>query len=267
MAKRRSGTGWLIGIVVLLAILWVGYWAAANYAATVAVARANARGLQCATLQTAGFPLQVDIDCTKAAFARDGATADIGGIAARVPLYLPGKVNARLQSPLTVNLPGKDLALTATWTAGSAGAGAWIDGLNAADAAFTTLKLESTGSLPVKSVAADSASGAVTPAGGGSYNLAASLHRLALTGADGTAYPTLDLDANATAQNVGALGTDPQRALLAWLRGTPKVNIKRLRIAANDAIISLSGDLSLSKDGLPNGNRCSATTASTRWRT
>jgi hypothetical protein len=252
--RRRSGAGWLIGIVVLLAVLWVGYWAAANYAAGMAIARANARGLQCQTLDTGGFPLQVDVRCDQAAYAQNGTTAAIGGFLAHAPLFEPGTVSARLESPLTLNLPGRNLALTATWTAGSAGGGAWIDGVNAANAAFTTLKVESTGNAPVASLAADSASGALTPASVGAYDVATSLHRLTLTRSDGTAYPTLDLDATATAENVGPLGTDPARALLNWLRGTPKIDIKRFRVAANDAIISASGNLSLSKAGLLNGN-------------
>jgi hypothetical protein len=254
MAKRRNAIGWLIGIVVLLAILWVGYWAAANFAAGKAIARISARGMNCQTLDTGGFPLRIDIRCDRAAYANNGSTAALGGFLARAPLFMPGKVDARLESPFTINLPGRNLALTATWTAGSAGGGAWIDGINAADAAFTALKIESSSGLPVVSVAADSASGALKPAGGGSYDVATSLHRLALTKADGTAYPTLDLDTMATAVNVGALGTDPSAAFLAWLRGTPKVDIKRFRIASEGAIISATGNLSLSKEGLLNGN-------------
>jgi hypothetical protein len=254
MAKRRSGIGWLVGIVVLLAVLWVGYWAAANYAAGIAIARANARGLNCQTLDTGGFPLQLDVRCDQGAFSREGATVALGGFLAHAPLFTPGKVNARLESPLTLSLPGRNLSLTASWTAGSAGGGAWFDGMNAADAAFTTLKIESGSGLPVTSVAADSASGALTPAGGGSYDLATSLHRLSVTKADGATYPMLDLDATGTAESVGPLGSNPSQAFLTWLRGTPRVDIKRFRIAANDAIISATGNLSLSKDGLLNGN-------------
>jgi hypothetical protein len=254
MAKRRGGIGWLIGIVVLIAVLWVGYWAAANFAAGMAIARANARGLACQTLDIGGFPLQIDIRCDQAAYSGTGANAAIGGFLAHAPLFTPGKVNARLESPLTLNLPGRNLALTATWTVGSAGGGAWFGGINAADAAFTTLKVESPTGLPVAAIAADSASGALTPAGGGSYDIATSLHRLTLTKTDGTAFPTFDLDAQVTADNVGPLGTDPSAAFLAWLRDAPKADIKRLRIAANDAIISASGNLSLSKDGFLNGN-------------
>jgi hypothetical protein len=254
MAERRGRSGWLIGLIVILGLLWVGYWYGARYAAENAIARAATRGVGCGTVDLAGFPLQLDIRCGRGAYAGNGATAAIGGFLAHAPLYTPGRVDARLEAPLTVNIPAHNVALTAIWTAGSAGGGAWIDGVNAASAAFTALKIENTGALPLASASADSASGAVTPASGGSYDLATSVHRLSLTKPDGAAYPTLDLDMTATARNVGPLGTDPARALLTWLRGTPALDVQRLRVAANDAIISASGTLSLSKNGLLNGN-------------
>jgi hypothetical protein len=254
MAERRRGwSGWIVGIVILLALAWVGYWYAARYAADAAIARAAARGIGCGEVALSGFPFQLDVRCARGAYAANGSTAGLGGFLARAPLYAPGAINARLESPLMVNLPERNIALTATWTTGSANAGAWLDGINSAGAAFTTLRIENSGNLPVASLAADSASGALTPAPSGSYDLATSLHRLSLTRSNGAPYPTLDLDAAATAEGVGALGTDPSQAFLTWLRGAPKLDIKRLRIAAKEAIIAASGDLSLSRDGLLNG--------------
>lgn len=254
MAERRGRSGWLIGLIVILGLLWVGYWYGAHYAAETAIARVAARGAGCGAVDVAGFPLQLDIRCDRGAYANNGTTAAIGGFQAHAPLFQPGKVDARLEAPLTVNIPGRNIALTANWTSGSASGGAWIDGVNAASAAFTTLKIENTGTLPLSSASADSASGAITPAGGGSYDLATSIRKLSLTRQDSTAYPTLDLDLAATARDVGPLGTDPARALLTWLRGTPDVEVRNLRIAAADAIVSASGTLSLSQDGLLNGN-------------
>jgi hypothetical protein len=237
MAERRRGwSGWIVGIVILLALAWVGYWYAARYAADTAIARAAARGIGCGEVALSGFPFQLDVRCARGAYAANGSTAGLGGFLARAPLYAPGAINARLESPLMVNLPERNIALTATWTTGSANAGAWLDGINSAGAAFTTLRI-----------------GALTPAPSGSYDLATSLHRLSLTRSNGAPYPTLDLDAAATAEGVGALGTDPSQAFLTWLRGAPKLDIKRLRIAAKEAIIAASGDLSLSRDGLLNG--------------
>ncbi|HVY21704.1 MAG TPA: DUF2125 domain-containing protein [Bauldia sp.] len=255
MAGRRGrGTGWIVGILIILALAWVGYWYAARYAADTAIAKAAARGIGCGDVAVGGFPFQLDVRCDHGAYAANGSTAGIGGFLAHAPLYTPGAINARLESPLTINLPQRNIALTATWTAGSANGGAWTDGVNAASAAFTTLKIENSGNLPLATASADSASGALSPAGGGSYNLATSVHRLSLARQDGGAYPTLDLDLSAIARDVGALGTDPAKAFLAWLRNAPKVDINKLRVAANDAIISASGALSLSKDGLLNGN-------------
>ncbi|MEJ0013965.1 MAG: DUF2125 domain-containing protein [Bauldia sp.] len=252
----RRGTGWLVGVIVLLGLLWVGYWYAAHYAAETAIARAGARGIACGSVDLSGFPLQLDLRCDKATYAgaNSAATGAIAGFTAHAPLYQPGQINAKLEAPLTLNVPGRNLAVTANWTAGSATGGAGFSGLNAASAAFTTLKVESSGGLPIASATADSASGAISPADGSSYNLASSIRHLLVTPTDAAAYPQLDLDLAATAHNVGALGVDPQRAIVAWLRGTPELDISSLRLAAQDAVIAASGTLSLSKDGLLNGS-------------
>jgi hypothetical protein len=257
MAGRRGASGWLAGIIVLLAILWVGYWYAAHYAAQTALARAASRGVACGAVDLSGFPLQLDLRCDKAAYAGPGTgpTANIAGFTARAPLYLPGQVSASLDAPLTVNLPARGLAITANWTAGSATGGAGFSGLSSASAAFTTPKVEVTGGdLPITAASADSASAAIKPAEGNSYALATSIRKLLLTRSEGAPYPQLDLDVSATARNVGALGANPTRAILAWLRGTPEIDIGSLRLAAQDAIIGASGTLSLSKDGLLNGS-------------
>lgn len=249
-------TGWLVGAIVVLALAWVGYWYAAHYAAETAIARASARGAGCGSVALGGFPLQLDLRCDRAAYAGadNGATANIAGFTAHAPLYAPGKVEAKLDAPLTLSVPGRNLAVTVNWTAASATGGAGLSGLNAAGAAFTTLKVASTGGLPIASATADSASGALSPADGGSYNLAASVRKLLVTKSEGDAYPQLDLDLAATAHDVGPLGTDPSRAFLAWLRGTPELDIANLRLAAEGAVVAASGTLSLSKDGLLNGS-------------
>jgi hypothetical protein len=57
-----------------------------------------------------------------------------------------------------------------------------------------------------------------------------------------------------TAVNLGSLGTDPARALLAWLRDNPTANIERARIAMAGAIVSASGTATLSPDGRLSGS-------------
>jgi len=265
MANRRRGrSGWILGIIVVLGLVWVGYWYAAHYVAETAIARlattpASGRKIGCAEIALGGFPLRLDLRCTRGTYAGAGdqATAAVGGIVASAPLYWPGTVEATLDGPLTVNMPDLGVALTATWSSGAATAGAGIGGLNAAGASFTNLKAENSGTMAkvaLTSVAADAASGSIAPAGGGSYTLIADAKQLALTRADGGALPILDVSASATAENVGSLGTDPARALLTWLRGTPSIALERVRIAASGAIVSASGTLSLSKQGLLSGS-------------
>src|SRR5690606_1056365 len=108
--QRRGWIGWLIGLVVLVALLWGGYWFAAKYAADSTIARLN-RGpvggatVNCANPVTGGFPLVVDIRCDRvtASGANDTITAAMGGVAATAPLYWPGDITAQLTAPLVIN--------------------------------------------------------------------------------------------------------------------------------------------------------------------
>jgi hypothetical protein len=262
--RRRGGFGWVVGILVVLGLLWTGYWYAAHYFAEAAIARitaahASGRTVACGEIALGGFPLRLDLRCSRGAYAEAGdrATAAVGGLAASAPLYRPGTVEARLDGPLTLNAPADGIALTATWTSGTASGGAWLDGLNAGGVSFTGLKAENSGTgpeLPLSGLTADAASASFAPAGGGSYAVAADAKHLALARPNGIAIPVFDGTLRATALELGALGTDPTRAVLKWLRGTPHIHIDRLRLAAAGAIVTASGDLSLSSSGLLSGS-------------
>ncbi len=84
----RRGTGWLVGVIVLLGLLWVGYWYAAHYAAETAIARAGVRGVGCSGGDLTGFPLQLDLPCAKAIYAsaNNAATGAIAGFTTHAPI-------------------------------------------------------------------------------------------------------------------------------------------------------------------------------------
>lgn len=262
--RRRGGLGLILGVIVVLGLAWVGYWYAAHYFAEKTIARLNAapvngRKIGCTGVVLEGFPLRLDFRCERGTYveAGDGITAALGGVAASAPLYWPGYVEAKLDAPFVVNAPDLGVALTTSWSAGTASATAGIGGLKGAGASFVSLKAENTGSMsgiPVKSVTADTANASIAPAGGGSSTIVAAAQRLSLTRSDDTTYPDIDADVRVTAVNLGSLGTDPARALLVWLRGNPTANIERARIAMAGAIVSASGTLTVSPEGLLSGS-------------
>lgn len=262
--RRRGGLGLILGIVVVLGLAWVGYWYAAHYLAEKTIARLNAapvngKKIGCTDVVLDGFPLRLDFRCARGTYveAGDRITAALGGVAATAPLYWPGYVEAKLDAPLVVNAPDLGVALTTSWSAGTANATAGIGGLKGAGASFVSLKADNTSvmpGMPVKSASADTADASISPAGGGAYAMKGSATRLALTRTDGSPLPDIDADVAVTALNVGSLGTDPARAVLAWLRGSPSATIERARIAMAGAIVSASGNLSVSPEGLLSGS-------------
>ena len=258
--QRRGRGGWLIGLIVVLALLWIGYWFLAHYAAQTALAKLTVpRGqtqVTCGATDVSGFPLRLDVRCDSPAYADGTAVnASIGTVRATAPLYLPGSVSADIDGPLLVNAPGHDIGLTVTWTSARANAKAGFGGIDGADAAFTTFHAENTGPLPklgIVGATAETAGGGFASAGGGSYRITADATHLALTDASRT-LPPIELALDATANSVGDLGFHPEPAILTWLRGTPSVTLTNLRLAMSGAIVTASGNLSLSKEGKLNG--------------
>ncbi|HEY5082602.1 MAG TPA: DUF2125 domain-containing protein [Bauldia sp.] len=267
MAERGFGRrlGWLVGIVFILALLWLGYWYAANMFAERTIARFNGvphngQTVECTEPALSGFPLRLDFRCSKGTYSGplERVTAALGGVAASAPLYWPGSVEATLDSPLVLNAPAHGIALSMTWSEGTATGSAGLNGLRSVGAAFTALSANNTGTvpgLPVKSLAADAASASISPAGGGAYTILASTRGMKLTRTDDSALPNIDADIGVTALNVGSgLGTDPVRSLIEWLRAGSSIRIDRLRIAAGGAILGANGTLSISNEGVLSGS-------------
>lgn len=266
--KRRSAwRGWLIGILLAVPVLWVGYWYAAQEIARAAFDRATTRPVAggrfaCTGETLGGFPLRLDFGCTRAAYG-DGPegtgerlSAALGGVKASAPLYWPGYVEATLTSPFVVNAPLSGLAATTQWADASTSATAGIDGLKSAAATFHSLDFSSAGgpALPVKALTADLAQASAAPAGGRAYRFAALARQLKVVRSDGQALPAIDGDAEITALDFGSsLGTDPRARLRAWARAGGTAHVDRLRFAAGDAIADADGELTIAPDGLLSG--------------
>src|SRR4029079_14522403 len=66
--------------------------------------------------------------------------------------------------------------------------------------------------------------------------------------------PELDVRGNVVAVGVGPLGTDPLAAFMKWAKGGASSKIEDLRRALGGTIVTASGVLSLTKDGLLNSS-------------
>jgi hypothetical protein len=263
--RRRAGRVLLVVALVIVVALWAAYWFAAHWLAATALERTTTgpiagHRIACTDEELSGFPLRVDLRCQRASYAdvSESLNAAIGGLSASAPLYRPGYVAATLISPLEVNIPAQDVALTASWSAAIAHATAWLDGLRGGGASFISLDLRTTGEsrspLPA-TLAADSAALDLAPTGGDAYRLTGTAKRLRLTQADGNPLPEIDAAATVTLVGLGStLGTNPARTIVDWLRAGATVNLERLRLALAGAVFVADGSLTLSPDGVVNGS-------------
>ncbi len=248
-------------------MLWIGYWYAAHEIASATLDRVTTRPVaggrfDCAGRSLGGFPLRLDLGCTRAAFG-DGPegsgerlSAALGGVEASAPLYQPGYVEARLTSPFVVNVPGAGIAITTQWSDASTSATAGLDGLQSAAATFHSLDFSSAGGpeLPIAAATADLAAASAAPAGGNAYRFSASAHELKIVRANGREIPAIDGDAEITALDFGgSLGTDPRARLRAWVEAGGSAHVDRLRLAAGGAIADADGDLAIAPGGLVSG--------------
>jgi hypothetical protein len=263
--RRGGGFGWIVGLIVFLGLVWIGYWYAAHYAANRVLARIAAgpvhgRTIGCSGAALSGFPLRLDLHCDRGTYAEGGdrIAASLGGLHATAPLYWPGYVESAIDAPLLVNAPALGLALTTTWTSGAASVTAGLGGLRGAGASFLKLDAENADPsvhLPLKSVTADAASGSIEPAGSGNYTVMGSTQALQVVSTTHGSLPVIDGSARLTLEGVGSsLGSDPAQTLRDWLRAGGKADIERARLAIGGAILGANGTISLSRDGRINGS-------------
>jgi hypothetical protein len=269
---RRRGVKWLTGLIIVLALLWCGVWYGAGRAAQAGVNRlaaaVSARGgtLSWEEQDIGGFPLALDFHGSglKFAYAPDSVAGGLNRLTARAPLYDPGRVTADLVSPFEFNAPDKGIALTASWSDASIHADAGLSGLTRAGGRIDGLAMDQTGPrLPIRHVSAKHADFLAEPATtADDYRLTAVANEVSLDRSDGKSYPPVDARLDLTALHFGAsLGTDPKRAIRAWLKDGGKLHVERLALASGSfSMVATNGDLTLDQDGLLSGKAMLAIT-------
>jgi hypothetical protein len=254
---------WLVGVLIVLAVLWCGYWYAASKVAAMGIEKvtaavaAHGRTAGCGTQAIAGFPLSLDVQCSDAKLAGTDLSADLGQIGVTAPLYYPGHVEANLTAPLTLNAPGLGLAITASWSAARARADVGLDGLSGASAHLAALTLEQSGDsvrLPFRKVSADEAEIVAAPGETDDYRLAVSARDVVIEPASGQKLPVLAGAVDLSALKFGrSLGTDPAQAIHTWIGKGGAIDLTRLTLFLGPASVSASGPLTLAPDGLLSG--------------
>jgi len=263
--RRRRGPKLLIGGLILLAILWCGYWYAASTITAAAIERAatslaaRGRSVTCAEKGMAGFPLSLDLTCRDPAFIdpASGLSAEIKGVRASAPLYWPGEVNVGLAGPLSLAMPGDVGALAATWSSASARIDVGLGGLSSFAVSLDALNVvpNDGAKLPLTSLIGGHADMSASPAGNGDYRLTLTAVDVDATLADGRALPKIGLAADVTALQFGSsLGTNPAGLLRDWLRSGGTLRVDRVALSAVRSGAAASGTLTLSTDGLLSGS-------------
>jgi len=261
--RRGRPLRWLVGVLVVLAVLWSGYWYAASKVAAMGIERvtaavaAHGREAGCGTQAIAGFPLSLDVQCSGAKFAGPDMSADLGQIGISAPLYYPGHVEANLTAPLTFNAPGPGLAVTASWQAAEASADVGLDGLSGARAHLTALTLDQAGAslrLPFAKVSADQAEFAAAPGDAEDYRLTGSARQVIIESASGQKLPVLAATVDLSALKFGrSLGTDIKKTIRAWIAKGGGIDLNRVTLFLGNSSVSASGPLTLSPQGLLSG--------------
>lgn len=264
--RRRRGPKWIAILVVAALVLWIGYWFAARQAATMAFDRAFAslvaaeRDLACDEGGLSGFPFRLDIDCGNLAFndRRANAAVTAARVSATAPLYRPGRVEAAIAGPVTIEAPDQKVSLHASWQDAAAVVDAGFGGLNGATVAFDQVEISpgaGKNRMPFTHASAERAMISAQPASGGDYRFTIEAAGLALQPKKGDELPPMAIDADVTALDVGrSLGTDPGRTMAAWLAGGAELQVDRLTIAMGEATAGATGRILIAPDGLISGD-------------
>ena len=253
-------------ILMVLAGLWLVYWYGASQIAAAAldrvVARAAAEGyaLQCADPAQGGFPLSLDLGCSKAGLtgSRQPLAASFGPFSARAPLYWPGRVESEFDGPLSLEAADRGLSLTAQWAHAASAVEAGIGGLKGAEGNVSGLSVAlpaATNGIPLSALSAETARFSFAPGSEASaYRLSGAADGLALTKDDGQALPPMRIAVEADALDLGSsLGLDPRQALRDWIVRGGALRVRTLDMEAGGFAASASGPLSLSADGKLSG--------------
>ena len=261
--RRRRLSVRLLGLVVIFAAIWCGYWLVAYYFAQTAVgAAATADGqanpmVACADHGFGGFPFQLTVSCREvSAGTSGGVRASLGQFAAAAPLYTPGRVKADIAGPFRLMTP--DFAIGAVWAAADAAVDAGIIGPTAAAANFTDLQLLVEGPDGVTGLAARAGNLGTelrpSPSRPEAIEIAVNANELVIT-IDGEAFPALTGGTRLTLIGSGAeLDRDPMAILRTWLRAGGQFQIEEMNLNVGRLQATVSGPMVLELDGTLTGD-------------
>ncbi len=253
----------LVTAVIVLGALWVTYWYGANQIGAAALDRvataAAARGYtaECTDIAGSGFPLSVNLSCSRASLKETGGglQAAVDGFTATTALYRPWTIRSAATGPLAVNLAENEL--TASWETAESQIDAGIGGLSSIATNLVGLQIDiasSAEALPFDGLTVAQADLAVRPASDQDYRLSGTAQALALHANDSDPLPEIDFAADLNAVDFGdSLGLDPRRALATWISEGGNLQIDDLSMVADAVSASATGTLALSDDGTASG--------------
>jgi hypothetical protein len=255
----------LIVLIVAIAVLWAGAWYGASEYARAALDDAQAEaaagrpGAECANRRITGFPLRLSIICdeTRVIVPVRGVAAEIAGMTAEAPFYLPGYVTTALASPMTLDGPG-DIRAEATWRDATvtASAGIWPMGVRQTTGAVENLELSLTG-LPVDAVTVGRGTAAIgsSPAVANSLRADVTFEALHVERPSGAELPEATGAARIDLVDAGGTVTrelDDQLRL--WFANGGKVVVDQATITVSGVEFSASGNLAVGTGGRISGD-------------
>lgn len=260
--RRRRLWPLFLGLIVILAVAWAGYWYVAfRMADGFVVNAANAEAgesveLACDEHHFGGFPLQITIECLGGGISSgDGANISLAQFAARAPLYNPGRVEADIVSPF--NYSGVNHTIRSDWTGGRFGLFADFGGVAKASIAFGDLTFTVSDRVDetVWSAAANAWGTEIEPAAEeGALRLLLSAEDLVIIIGSET-YPSFS---GATSLILNGIGDQIDRApdvlIGDWLRNGGTFQIERMDITSGDVVADVTGPMTLNVDGSLSGN-------------
>jgi hypothetical protein len=261
--RRWSGRTILVSLLVLLVLLWCGYWYAANRVAQAGIERVVAATAQtegrltCADAGIGGFPLSLDLHCNNGVLA-GRLIASLSGASATALLYRPGHVEATLTGPLKIEAPQLGGDVAANWSTAAGTIDVGLSGLSRASGTLGSFALEAahpSPDIPFDRISVDQATFTLAPADGDDYRLAGSASELAFRSETRPALPDFNVDVSLLAQKFGgAIGLDPAGSLRAWVDKGGALKVERLAFTAGAISATATGDLTLAPTGYLSGS-------------
>jgi hypothetical protein len=255
----------LVVAVVVVAGLWAGAWFIASGYARGALddARASAAagqpGADCRNPRITGFPLTLSIECdeTRVVVPVRGVAAEIAGVTANAPFYLPGYLTTALSGPFTLDGPG-GVRAEATWheATATARAGLFPMGVRQTTGAVENLHVILSG-LPIDALTVERGTAALgsSPSAANSLRADLTFDALRVNRPGSAALPEATGTARIDLINAGGTVTrDLDTQLRQWFASGGKVNVDNAAITVGGVEFSASGNLEVGTGGRISGD-------------